>query len=63
MDGNLTAIAWIVERLEGKATQSIELNAKADLLKGMSDAEVRQLIDAIKRKAIASDDNNGNVGT
>lgn len=61
-EGNLPAAQWIVERLEGKAVQSIELSKKSELLQGLSDDEVREMIEAIKgRRAIASDNNADNA--
>lgn len=62
-NGNLAAAAWVVERIEGKAIQSVEVSRKADLLQGLTDAEVMDLIDAIKRKQLPASDNNANVGT
>lgn len=58
MGGNLAAAQWIVERLEGKAAQHIELSKKEELLKGLSDAEVLDMIDHVKRKQLPASDNN-----
>lgn len=59
MSGNLAAAQWVVERLEGKAAQSIELSKKEDLLKGLSDSEVREMIELVRRKSVTASDNNG----
>lgn len=59
MGGNMAALQWIVERLEGKAAQSIELSKKESLLQGLPDADILELIEIIKRKRLASGNNNG----
>lgn len=58
MDGNLNHAAFIVERLEGKAAQTIEHSKKEDLLKGLSDTEVVEMIELIKQRRALSSDNN-----
>lgn len=56
-DGEPWAVQWIVERMEGKAAVHVEVHTKEDMLRDLSDAELSEMIAAVKQRRIASDSN------
>lgn len=55
LEGVPWAVQWIVERQEGKAAVHIEVSKKDDLLRGMTDSEVADMIERANQKRIGND--------
>lgn len=51
------AVAWVVDRMEGKAKESVDMNIKDNPLKELSNEEIRTAIGIVKKKEDGTQDN------